>query len=341
MKLTVDLERQSYDVIIKRGALKRANLLTNLTGKVLLLHDSGIPDAYVKTIKKQCGKPVLFQLPQGEACKSIDCWREICSCMLSEGFNQFDTVVGLGGGAVCDTAGFAAATYKQGIGYCLFPTSSVAQMDAAVGGETALNADGIKNALGIIHQPDIVVIDPDLLKTLTPRQMASGLALALKTGLLCSRELYDILESLPANYNNEDIERIIYLSLLNKKGLLERERSGSNEQILLNFGCLIGHGIETACGLGNLPYGECIALGMLPMIETRSLLRRTRAIMRRLGLPVSCRCNKETVLNAAMNDRSYHNSHFTTARVKHLGQGYVEAITYEEMRLLYIGDDNN
>jgi len=117
--------------------------------------------------------------------------------LAQKGLTRSDAVVALGGGVVCDLAGLAAGLYMRGIDCCYFPTSLLAMVDAALGGKTAIDLDGVKNAVGLFRQPRAVVIDPDTLATLPPRQLANGLAEAVKMALTSDAALFRLLEEIP------------------------------------------------------------------------------------------------------------------------------------------------
>ena len=331
MKLMMDLDDRSYEIIIKRGSLERANMLANFNRKVLIVTDDGVPAQYAKTLLAQCAEGTIFTIPAGEDSKSVEGWQSILTRMLELGFGRGDAVAAVGGGVVGDLAGFAAASYMRGISYFQFPTTTLSQIDSSVGGKTAINLGGTKNTIGAFHQPDLVVMDPDTLKTLTPRHFSNGLAEALKTGLIGSSDLFEILEE---DDIEENLERILYLSVRYKKGVVERDETEQGERKLLNFGHTIGHGIEAAGGLSQFYHGEAVALGMLPMLESRALLRRTKSIMKKLNLPLEYHFPPEEVLKYIRNDKKRDGDKYTIVRVKKAGQGYLEEVDFEELSLL-------
>ncbi len=371
MKLRMELGKQSYDIIINRGGLKRASQLCNLKRRVLVVTDDGVPPAYAKTILAQCAKGELVVLPQGEGTKSIAAWQGLLARMLEAGFGRGDAVAAVGGGVVGDLAGFAAAAYMRGVDLFQFPTTVLSQLDSSIGGKVAVNLEGAKNIVGAFHQPGLVVADPNTLDTLPPRQFANGLAEAVKTGLIGSTPLFELLETGDAH---ADIEQILYLAMRYKKGVVERDETEQGERKLLNFGHTIGHGIEAyfneedaalpqtppasgdmADAQGNAQHfqggltksdglhprieatylhGECVALGMLPMIQNRALLRRTRAVLKKLGLPLATSFNAERVLSYIKSDKKRDADGYTVVRVEQLGRGYLDKVSYEELERL-------
>ncbi|MFV0413133.1 MAG: 3-dehydroquinate synthase family protein [Oscillospiraceae bacterium] len=338
MKLTMELGPRSYDIVLKKGSLGRAGKLCNLNRKVLVVSDSGVPAKYVKSLVAQCAEGSSIVVPQGEGSKSVQGWQTLLSRMLALGFGRGDAVAAVGGGVVGDLAGFAAAAYMRGISYFQFPTTTLSQIDSSIGGKVAINLDGTKNIVGAFHQPELVVVDPETLATLPKRHFANGLAEAVKAGLIGNAHLFELFEQ---DRIEQNLEEILYLSLLYKKGVVERDETEQGERKLLNFGHTIGHGIEAACGLGEgengLLHGECVALGMLPMIESRTLQRRTRAILKKLGLPLAYHCSADEILKHMHNDKKRSKDKYTIVRVKTLGEGYLETVDFEELSLLVKG----
>lgn len=338
MKLSMSLGSRSYDIVLKRGSLAKASQLCNLDRKVLVVTDDGVPPQYAQTILRQCGQGHLLVVPQGEGSKSVHMWQTLLARMLQLDFGRDDAVAAVGGGVVGDLAGFAASAYMRGIDFFQFPTTTLAQVDSSIGGKVAINLEGTKNIVGAFYQPRLVVADPATLATLPRRQYASGLAEALKAGLAGSPELFEIFEKEDIDQN---IERILFLSLLYKKEIVERDETEQGDRKLLNFGHTIGHGIEAACGLGTgesgLLHGECVALGMLPMLESKTLQRRTRAVMKKLGLPLRYACTPEEIIKHMQHDKKRKGDKFSVVRVKKTGEGYIETIDFEELCLLVKG----
>ena len=288
-------------VLLRRGALAEATSLLPREGRVFLVTDDGIPAPYVGALAGQCRSCVLYSIPQGEASKSPEQLTELLSAMLAAGLTRSDCVAALGGGVVCDLAGLAAGLYMRGIDCYYFPTSLLAMADAAVGGKTAIDLDGVKNAVGLFRQPKAVVIDPELLATLPPRQLSNGLAEAVKMALTHDAALFARFED-PAGYG--DIQEIIAACLEIKSAVVAADEREAGLRRVLNFGHSLGHGIEAAAE-GRLLHGECVGLGMLPMCAP-PLRARLRAVLERLGLPTYVNFNEidpERVMAAIVHDK--------------------------------------
>ena len=332
MKLTMRLGPRSYDIILRRGALGRVGQLVNLSRKVLVVTDSGVPQQYLSTVLAQCPQGVPVVLEQGEGSKSLAVTERLCTAMLQHGFARTDAVLALGGGVVGDAAGFAAACYMRGIDFINCPTTTLAQVDSSIGGKTAVNLAGTKNTVGAFYQPSLVVADPDTLKSLPERHFINGLAEAVKAGLIADEGLFELFETEDAH---EKIEEIVYRSLVMKKNVVERDEREAGLRATLNFGHTLGHAIESANHLGGLYHGECVALGMLPMIEDASLRRRTRAVYKKLGLPSRIRYDGDEIFEFIRHDKKTGpDGAITVVKVPRLGECRLDKVPLEDLKAI-------
>ena len=334
MKLTMKLNRSSYDIILKRGCLRNLHQFTNVQNrKVFVLTDSGVPAQYAQTVAAQCPASTVYTVPQGEGSKSLKVYGQVLQAMLDFGMTRKDLLVAVGGGVVGDLGGFCAATFMRGIEFAQCPTTTLSQVDSSIGGKTAVDLGETKNIVGAFWQPCVVLIDPDTLDTLPHRQYVNGLAEALKAGIIADPELFALFEK----GNVEDnIEEIIYRSLQVKKRVVEQDERETGMRACLNFGHTIGHGIEAVKGIrgrrtNGLYHGECVALGMLPMIEDKQLVKRTRAVMRTLGLPVRTGVDKHKVLGYMQHDKKSRGDSITVIRVPGLGCWRADKIAVSEL----------
>ena len=334
MKLTMKLNRSGYDIILKRGCLRNLHQFTNVQNrKVFVLTDSGVPAQYAQTVAAQCPASTVYTVPQGEGSKSLKVYGQVLQAMLDFGMTRKDLLVAVGGGVVGDLGGFCAATFMRGIEFAQCPTTTLSQVDSSIGGKTAVDLGETKNIVGAFWQPCVVLIDPDTLDTLPHRQYVNGLAEALKAGIIADPELFALFEK----GNVEDnIEEIIYRSLQVKKRVVEQDERETGMRACLNFGHTIGHGIEAVKGIrgrrtNGLYHGECVALGMLPMIEDKQLVKRTRAVMRTLGLPVRTGVDKHKVLGYMQHDKKSRGDSITVIKVPGLGCWRADKIAVSEL----------
>lgn len=156
---------------------------------MLVVTDSGVPAAYAAAVAGACELAQICTLPAGESSKSFESYQLLLRAMLRLGMTRGDCVAAVGGGIAGDLAGFAAATYMRGVDFYNIPTTLLSQVDSSIGGKTAIDMDGVKNIVGAFHQPRAVLIDPDTLRTLPPRQISAGLAESVKMALTSDADL--------------------------------------------------------------------------------------------------------------------------------------------------------
>lgn len=305
-ELTFAFGEATTTVVVRPGLIAEIGLrLDNLPGEqpaqCVLVSDAHVTSIYGETAASSFGGggiPIArFLIDPGEASKSFENAGRIYRFLAEHGIGRDGVIVALGGGVVSDLAGFVAATWMRGIRCAIVPTTLEAQIDAAIGGKTAINIPGAKNLVGAFHHPSMVLIDPDTLATLSDRDFRAGLAESVKHAAVFSPEFFAwheqnaeaILARDPAVVS-ELIERNVRI----KADVVARdpfERTG--ERMLLNFGHTIGHAIEQACEF-RLRHGECVALGMVAAcwISTElgvldgAVLDRMGALLRKLELPV-------------------------------------------------------
>jgi 3-dehydroquinate synthase len=237
-------------------------------------------------------------LPEGEQAKTLDVIREVWDDLLEAGCDRTSTIVAVGGGAVGDLAGFAAATYMRGINFVQVPTTLLAQVDASIGGKTAIDHPRAKNLIGAFHQPRLVMIDPAALTTLSEREYRSGLAEVIKHGIVLDASYFaDLERSLPALLDRDLVvlERIVAGSCRIKAAVVERDEQEAELRHVLNYGHTIGHALEAATGFDRFTHGEAVALGMVAEarlaerlgIAASETTARQVALLGAVGLPVT------------------------------------------------------
>ena len=315
MSLRVNLGENSYDIVIERGCLKKAGDHLSLQRKVLIVRDSGVPLQYAQALASACKEPVICTIGQGEEHKTLQSYEMLLARMLSCGFTRKDCVAAVGGGICGDLAGFAAASYMRGIDFYNIPTTVLSQVDSSIGGKTAVNLNGIKNAVGAFYQPRKVLIDVDVLKTLPRRQVSAGLAEALKMAVTFDEDLFRLFEEGDVDGN---IEKIIEQSLKIKKDVVEKDEKEQGLRKALNFGHTIGHGIESQALDGSLFHGECVAIGMLPMCSP-DIRDRLLSIYEKMHLPASCHMDLEAVCRSMMHDKKAESGKTTVIETDRIG----------------------
>ena len=325
MIIPINLGPDSYDIVLEAGCLQRAAGLLNLDRRVLIVTDDGVPEEYARSLAAQCAHPLVRTVPGGEGSKRLAVWEELLRAMLSAGFTRGDCVCAVGGGMVGDLAGFAAASYMRGVDFYNIPTTVLSQVDSSIGGKTAVNLGGVKNIAGAFWQPKRVLVDLDTLATLPARQIAGGLAEAVKAGLIADDKLFELFET---GNIAENMERVIALSLRMKKAVVEQDEKERGLRKILNFGHTIGHGIESVTGL---THGESVAVGMLPMCAP-DVRARLMPVLEKLGLPTQARADPEAVYGALLHDKKSAGGKITIVRVEQPGSFVLESVEPESLR---------
>ncbi|MDE7437149.1 MAG: 3-dehydroquinate synthase [Muribaculaceae bacterium] len=219
----------------------------------------------------------IITIEPGEKNKNLQTLTHIWESLSNEGATRSSLLINLGGGVVTDIGGFAAATFKRGIRYVNIPTTVLGAVDAAVGGKTAIDFNGLKNEIGAFHQPEAVVISPLPLRTLPPDQTASGFAEIVKTSLISSKEFYH--RCLRADIDNpEELFPLIVEAVRFKERVTDEDPHEKGLRKILNFGHTAGHAFETWMMRRGTPisHGEAVANGILVAL----ILSHTQ-----LGLP--------------------------------------------------------
>lgn len=324
MELTVRTSAGAYPVLVKRGILQNTRDHLPITGKALIVTDSGVPAQYAKTVAAQCKAPFVVTVREGEPTKSMDSYRFLLQKMVDYGFTRTDCVIAVGGGVVGDLAGFAAATYMRGIDFYNIPTTVLSQVDSSIGGKVAIDFGGYKNSVGAFYPPKAVLIDPETLKTLPERQIANGLAESVKMAATCDRELFAMIES-----GKAEIDEIILRSLQIKQRVVEEDEKEAGLRRILNFGHTLAHAIEAENALQNLYHGECVAIGMIPMCSDK-VRPRLVAVLRKLHLPTKAECDIEVLIEACRHDKKASGDQISVIFVNEIGSYEIKTMPFSE-----------
>lgn len=205
----------------------------------------------------------LIEIVPGELHKNLDTCVGIWNVLTELKADRKSLLITLGGGVLTDLGGFVAATFKRGIDFVNIPTTLLSMVDASVGGKTGVDLGVLKNQIGLFANPEMVIIDPDYLPTVTPREIKSGMAEIIKYGLTYDVELYRTIMATP----NLNIVDLIHRSIEIKNTIVIEDPKEQNKRKILNFGHTIGHAVESyyleSENKENLTHGEAIAIGMI------------------------------------------------------------------------------
>jgi 3-dehydroquinate synthase len=295
-----------YDVWVGRG------LLGGL-GRYLPEASRARRAAVVTTdeVARHHGPPVLAALnaaglevhsrsvPDGEQAKSLAVLGELYDWLASLPMGRDDMVVALGGGVVTDLAGFVAATWHRGVAVVQVPTTLLAQVDAAIGGKTAVNLPAGKNLVGAFHQPAVVVADVATLATLPHRELRAGMAEVIKCGFIRDTVILDMVERDPAaalDPHGDVLVDLVRRAIAVKAQVVAADTFERGERALLNYGHTLAHAIETLTGYRRYRHGEAVGLGMrfaalvaeLTGDAEPGMAARTTRLLSALELPTTC-----------------------------------------------------
>lgn len=273
----------AYDAVVERGCLRRVNeflpagsgkLFVVTTDDVWRLHGS----ALAKSLESRSFQVLFF--PGSEVNKRLAQVEALADRLVDSGADRTSAIVGFGGGIVTDVAGFLAAIFMRGIPVLQVPTTLLAQVDAAIGGKTGVNLRCGKNLVGSFHQPLAVVIDPDVLSTLSEREYRAGLFEVIKCGVIRDPLLFALLESRAEDVLSqqpEAVDELISAAVRIKAEIVSADERESDLRRILNFGHTVGHAIESETEYVRFLHGEAIAWGMLAATRLAELCRMLSA----------------------------------------------------------------
>ena len=312
--VTVDLGDRSYPIHIGSGILGTlgdACKAAGLKGKCLIVTDETVAPLYAakvfQTLEKAGFKPALETLPAGETTKSQTQLMNLYAKAAAHGLDRKCFMVALGGGVIGDLTGFAAASWLRGIKFVQVPTTLLAMVDSSVGGKTGINIPAGKNLVGAFHQPELVLMDLDTLKTLPPRELAAGMAEVVKYGIIRDAAFFQTLEktaemfpmlekkSPAATQLLPNIGKIVARCCEIKAEVVRQDEREGGLRGILNFGHTLAHAIENVAGYGQYLHGEAVSIGMVyaaHLSEKKMGLpdtdvKRIEALLQKLKLPVS------------------------------------------------------
>jgi 3-dehydroquinate synthase len=304
-------------------------------------------------------KVVSCVLPDGEHTKSLESFGQIMEVLLKEHFHRDVVLIALGGGVIGDLTGFVAATFMRGIRFIQIPTSLLAQVDASIGGKTAINHPLGKNMIGAFYPPKAVLIDVRMLATLPDKQFKSGLAEVVKHALILDENFADFLvenrEKILAKEKTA-LSEMIFRSCKIKAEIVQKDEREEGLRAILNFGHTLGHAIETSMNYQIL-HGEAVSIGMLFALKLSCLwtnfpeekLHKALGLWRAFDLPEKLKdlsslcalnailpgnCFKEKLLAAMKLDKKHAGNELKYILLEDIGQPVIYGVNAEKMQIL-------
>jgi 3-dehydroquinate synthase len=271
-RVTVSAGGQAYRVAIGSGVLEGAaeHLPELAAERAFVVADATVAERYLDALARGLAArglaSVHLGVPAGEEAKTLQTATALHRQLATQEAHRDDVVVALGGGAVGDLAGFVAATYMRGVPFVQAPTTLTAQVDAAIGGKTAVNLPEGKNLVGAFHQPVAVLADVGTLATLPEREYRSGLAEVAKYALALDLELLEVLERDPGPVLRREpaaLESLVARCVRAKAGVVAEDERDTGRRMVLNYGHTLGHALERLDAFTGRSHGEAISVGMV------------------------------------------------------------------------------
>jgi 3-dehydroquinate synthase len=306
--------------------------------KVVIITDTNVRSYYLKDFLSY----EVIEIGAGEKVKNLDTVKAIYGKLVELEADRLSFIVGIGGGIVCDIAGFVASTYLRGVRFGFVPSTLLSQVDASVGGKNGVNLGGYKNMVGVFNQPEFVICDMNLLRTLPDREISCGFGEIVKHAAIGDADLFSYLEAhheKALELDTEVIERLVYDSLIIKSSIVNRDEKEEGERRKLNFGHTFGHAIESTTGVSH---GEAVSAGMLvasALSKKRGYLPsedagRIEELLEKLKLPTRLQLDGARVLHALRKDKKRKREGINFVFLHGIGNAVVEEISIRELEAL-------
>jgi 3-dehydroquinate synthase len=301
-----------------------------------IITDSNVDKFYRKSFPNL----PTFVVKAGEANKNLSTVVQVYRWLLEHGADRNSFIVGIGGGVVCDLAGFVASTFMRGVDFGFVATTLLAQVDASVGGKNGVNLDGYKNIVGTINQPKFVICDISMLKTLPYVELVSGLAEVVKHALIADRSKFEYIETNSDAILALDLTMLEYLvtrSVRIKAHIVEADEREGGLRRVLNLGHTWGHAVETITGI---PHGQAVSVGLVFAAKLSynkgmlSEIERDRVIslLLKLGLPTQSNADVAKVLEILKKDKKKIGNGVHYVLMKSIGSVEVVEISFDDLK---------
>ena len=265
--ITVKAERAYSVILTEDWNTELAKMCEGRTRVAVIVSEGFKPD--LSGLMEKNSEIHLFDVPDGEAAKNVATLNKVWNWLGAAGFTRSDLIVGIGGGAVTDLAGFAAASWLRGLDWVAVPTSLAGMVDASVGGKTGINSEYGKNLIGAFHSPSLVLIDTNFLKTLSDRDFAAGMAEVIKCGFIADPKILALASdhSVASLRKNSDVmAELIHRAVSVKAAVVSSDFKESFAREALNYGHTLGHAIEIHAKY-QMRHGEAVSIGLVYAAE--------------------------------------------------------------------------
>ena len=340
MKTVTVNASKKYNIYIGNNVFdKTADYIAEVypDGKIAVVTDDNVDRLYGDKLMKMLSakyETVKFVMDSGEKSKNIKTYASLLNFLAENKLTRTDAVVAFGGGVVGDLAGFAAATYLRGVKYLQIPTTLLAMVDSSVGGKTAIDLDAGKNLAGAFYQPDIVLCDYTLTKTLSEEIFSDGCAEIIKYSLISDYDLYCHLNEFGKDF---DMEYVISRCVQIKSDIVSADEFDSGARQLLNYGHTVGHAIEALSDF-SVTHGSAVAAGMAIISKSSaesglcplSCYEDTVNLIKKFSLPAKTHYSANQITKVIENDKKRKGGKITFVAPEYLGKCILKTYSIEE-----------
>ncbi len=351
MKTVTVSASKKYEIFIQRGIIADCGKYISecvKSEKFAVITDDIVDGLYSETVMKSLAEnglsAVKFVFEHGEESKCSDTLNRIYEFLCENNITRSDCIIALGGGVTGDMAGYASGTFLRGIPYIQIPTTLLAQIDSSVGGKTAIDLPCGKNLVGVFKQPECVICDPDVLKTLSQEILSDGMAEAIKYGMIRDKELFNLIAEHNIDNVNEVIEEIIYKCISIKRDVVEADEFDKGERMILNFGHTLAHAIESFYNYKTYTHGSAVAVGMALITEcelknntgSEEMLSALVKCIQAYKLPLSVPASMNELVPLCLKDKKRESSYINIIVCDVIGQCRIVKLSIDDF-MKYMG----
>ena len=346
MKKVTVCASKTYDILIERGLIKDSGKLL-LDAKIspcraAILTDDNVDPLYSKTVEASLSaagfSTIKYVIKNGEDSKSAESFISFLNFLASNKLTRSDILIALGGGVVGDLCGFCASSYLRGVKFVQIPTTLLSMVDSSVGGKTAINLDAGKNLAGAFYQPSLVIIDPDVLDTLSDETFSDGCAEVIKYGIIGDRALFDKLKL----GIKENIEDVIENCVKNKRDIVNIDERDTGVRQLLNLGHTMGHAVEHLSDF-SISHGSAVAIGTAAIAKvsvSAGLLSESEkdeilAMLEKYSLPTACPYTSKEMADVALSDKKREGGYINLVIPYAIGDSRLMKVSATELEKIF------